>query len=964
MTQWSVKQRALVLVEALLKYIDEKPEARKQKPEVRARWVSANKLLVTGNIEGHRDQPEGTTFPDLLKLMKEYQTLKSEFDPEGKTKKEQSDNVRKVVREGIKKLEGELLLEDLRSKEIKDKSNCPYWKFELTLKGEHLSIQENLAYVAKKLKISSPQSESSNGIDWHDICSQMLEEQRRATSNHLMKDDSAKKSFEEIYVPLALVQKKKTDKRQPDDLSPDAGTSLYQPEYETKQRFEHDAFLSQILKRGEGKSQGRRIALIAEPGAGKTTLLQKIADWILKQNLGFPVWISLADLVRRENVTEIETYIFDTWLKQAYLPPKLTEEVRSDFYHQIEQGKVWLLLDGVDEMLGGNVSQPLAEIARQLTGWINYSRVVLTCRLNVWQANSNPLEFETYRLLDFDYPQQVQQFIDKWFEKDIEKGKRLKAELHQAERGRLQDLVKNPLRLSLLCSIWQEKEGNLPETKAGLYGRYRRYIYSWKEKEFPIKRKQQDELDFALAKLALRDINEGSSRFRMRERFIIEELGYSDDEDSHFDQAFKIGWLNHVGYAAESDIEEKVCAFYHATFEEYFAALAIDDWDFFLPNEHIDRPVVKEDNSEADRPYRIFEPQWKEVFLLWMGREDVDKEDKEQFVKELIEFDSGCGSFYHFDAYFLAAAGIAEFRNCSKANEIVKQIVKWSISYPVIEEQQVRFSEPLIANLANSVLLETDRIRAIAALKNLLQPQDERICLKVARILKKIDPDNPTAIAALENLSQSQDRSIKQDAESILGRTVKGPPQERSAPKTNQSQDELISLLDHSQDERILLRAAEDLLELDPDNQPAIAALENLLQSEDELVRLRAARNLVKLDPDNQPAIAALENLLQSKDELVRLRVAEDLLELDSDNQPAIEAIVDLLQPPINIYILSAKKLLPKDRMAQVINVLKDYLSNETYENNHEQFKFCHEVIWHCAQTLPYPAFYHAWYNS
>ena len=47
----------------------------------------------------------------------------------------------------------------------------------------------------------------------------------------------------------------------------------------------------------------------------------------------------------------------------------------------------------------------LTAIASQLTtGWISNARVVLTCRLNVWDAGKNALEkFDTYRTLEFSY---------------------------------------------------------------------------------------------------------------------------------------------------------------------------------------------------------------------------------------------------------------------------------------------------------------------------------------------------------------------------------------------------------------------------------------------------------------------------------------------------------------------------------------------------------------------------------
>lgn len=159
-------------------------------------------------------------------------------------------------------------------------------------------------------KATIPLSETTaTPINWCEVCSMMLEPQRRITSNFLMQDESAKKDKEQIYVPLALVQRTKTDKRNKRDFSPERGTRLYKPQYERQQRFEHKAFLSQILERGEGKTQGKQIAVIGEPGAGKTTLLQTIAFWILEKHLGLPVWISLADLGRNGTLIDIQTYI-------------------------------------------------------------------------------------------------------------------------------------------------------------------------------------------------------------------------------------------------------------------------------------------------------------------------------------------------------------------------------------------------------------------------------------------------------------------------------------------------------------------------------------------------------------------------------------------------------------------------------------------------------------------------------
>ncbi len=50
--------------------------------------------------------------------------------------------------------------------------------------------------------------------------------------------------------------------------------------------------------------------------------------------------------------------------------------------------------------------------------------------------------------------------------------------------------------------------------------------------------------------------------------------------------------------------------------------------------------------------------------------------------------------------------------------------------------------------------------------------------------------------------------------------------------------------------------------------------------------------------------------------------------------------------------------------MAEVVTALKDYLSNQSYENDFERFENCYQVIWHCAQHMTYPAFYQAWHEQ
>lgn len=141
---------------------------------------------------------------------------------------------------------------------------------------------------------------------------------------------------------------------------------------------------------------------------------------------------------------------------------------------------------------------------------------------------------------------------------------------------------------------------------------------------------------------------------------------------SQFELACRLGWLNLVARDAETGAGIYAC--YHPTFQEYFAALAVEDWHFLLNH-------IPKNPQHPHARYRIFEKQWKEVILLGLGREEVGKEEKEGFIEALVKFKDGCNNFYGYRAYFLAAAGIVEFKDCSLADEIVWQIIKWEFAY-------------------------------------------------------------------------------------------------------------------------------------------------------------------------------------------------------------------------------------------------------------------------------------------
>ncbi|MEA5599235.1 NACHT domain-containing protein [Rivularia sp. UHCC 0363] len=546
----------------------------------------------------------------------------------------------------------------------------------------------------------------------------MLSEQLRLTTNPLTSGEGISYRTEQVYVPLGLVERKKPTRRR-EDVAPEQGSELYR-ETEITQTFEHQEFLERVLQQRQSpKSQGKRIGIIGEPGAGKTTLLQQIARWVSEEIPdAVVIWVSLADLRGRE----LEAYLFEVWLQAVVRKVGQAEastQVKNDFVAQFSRGLVWLLLDGVDEMQG-TVGNPLGEIERQLrTGTLlQQARIVLSCRLNLWDGGTNALDsFDNYRTLEFSYPQQVEQFIDNWFgslpSAEIQIGQRLYAALGEPGKERIRDLAKNPLRLTLLCFNWYLSEGKLPETKAGLYEQFVADFYEWKKGQFVTTGEQRKWLNAALGELAREAIDKEATRFRLRQEFVCEYLGEPDDADSLFGLALRLGWLNKVGVDGDNP-RKGVYAFFHPTFQEYFAA---KDLLKLLPTF----------NSTQLRQNYLNLLKWTEIIALMLGFSEVAEEEAIEFIKQALDVD-----------LMLGARLAGEVRN-NFHEQTVKLILKLNVS------QKLKFY----------LLGLTGSAKAVKPLQEAWNNKNHENAYIIAEALDKLGDDE-----AINTIKKSEDEHI------------------------------------------------------------------------------------------------------------------------------------------------------------------------------------------------------------
>ncbi|MEG4419266.1 HEAT repeat domain-containing protein [Microcoleus sp. LAD1_D5] len=623
--------------------------------------------------------------------------------------------------------------------------------------------------------------------------------------------------------------------------------------------------------------------------------------WLLDNTDDLVLWVSLGRLA-----TNLIDYIFNDWLRDA--EGTVPENLQTAWRSQLEHRQVWLLLDGLDEMA--------AEMQETLSarGLLTHVRIVTSCRLNVWQANPRILDgFEFYITQPFTYPQ-VQQFIEKWFSKDQALGDRLWQAIHQPGKERIKDLAKNPLRLTLLCAIWQGRDGDLPDTKAKLYQKFVHKIFEWKAEYFRLDSNNQERLKAKLGELAREAIDKEPTRFRLRHKFVCQLLGKPKDKDSLLQLALDLGWLNQVGMDADEP-EEPVYAFLHPTFQEYFAARTIDDWKFFLNH-------IPDNPKDSKASYRIFERQWKEVILLWLGREDVLTENKEAFIKALVEFQDGCREcilegkgFYEYRAYCLAAIGIAEFKECSCADAILSQLMRWAFGYFNLEMQMWVTESCPSSKAAIAAFQESDRSRTIPALINLMLNSSNNATnatlADMALSLGKIGTGNQQAIDALINLIRTTFDIFPLDQGSyIIDKAFNSL--EFIGQNNQQLIYELNNMMQNSQHEYTCVKAAECLGKIVPGNEQAIARLVALIEkSADEFIPSEAHFSLAKIAPAPPKAGRTIERSIfdgvwqlphwlldeqeSSKDELKRRWAEETFEHICSKSTKAIQPLIDII---------------------------------------------------------------------
>jgi len=508
--------------------------------------------------------------------------------------------------------------------EVNLKTRQPIWRFFTGRPIEHYTFKEICSILGlnwREIALNPPAEESEPGeqalldIDVlvQQVRSQRFDKIQNQCGTLQLLDISRPVGVEDIYIDVNILE----------EIASQQWLEIADLQNLTPEEFDRFGLGEVSQKQISGMRAVEtysKLRVLGKPGSGKTTFVQHLA---IECNQGkfaanrIPIFVTLRDFAdesREAGHSSLLNYIREEFLTSGISDPSVIETL-------LREGRVLLLLDGLDEVLGSDSNTVVKEIRRFSENYQN-NLFIATCRT---AAKTLKLRrFTDVEIAPFTQ-EQIVAFAQKWFatlmktnaEDEVDPAVQFIQKLDLPENFQFRRLAVTPLFLHLACWVFRRQE-KFPTKKSEFYKQcLDLLLVKWDE----TRGIQRDEVYRGfllpqklrlLSQVAAVSFEQGHYFFE--QRALEEHIGDyirdlpnapTEPEELQLDSEVVLHAIE-LQHGLLTERVRGIFSFSYLAFQEYFTA----------------RKIVASHNLQAlEKPLErlvshVTEPRWREIFLL------------------------------------------------------------------------------------------------------------------------------------------------------------------------------------------------------------------------------------------------------------------------------------------------------------------------------------------------------------